>query len=180
MKTTIKNRKNIIISNSCSELARERLYPADLLIHLCKELFEKYNCPILLSGIEQDFNYYEQIIKNNLIKELPVENVAGKFSIDEFLFTLYNDCLFLITVDSAPLHYAYRLGVPTVSLWGPTNPVTRMKDSPIFKSVYLAVHCSPCTHQTTVLPCGGDNFCMKNMTTGFVMKKIEEVMSNLH
>jgi ADP-heptose:LPS heptosyltransferase len=69
--------------------------------------------------------------------------------------------------------------VPTVSLWGPTNPATRMKESGLFKAIYLSVHCSPCTHHTNVLPCGGNNFCMKNMSAALVMKKVEEVINNL-
>jgi len=172
-------KKYIVISNTCSELARVRLYPDVLLIQLTKKLWVKYNCPVLLSGNKTDFNYYEQILTNDSLAGLPIQNVAGKYSIEEFLSLLYNECRFLITVDSAPLHYAYRLGVPTISLWGPTNPATRMTESNNFKSVYLAVTCSPCTHHTNVLPCGGDNFCMKNMNTSIVMQKVEEVMNNL-
>jgi ADP-heptose:LPS heptosyltransferase len=141
-----------VISNTCSELARERLYPDNLLIQLCKELSIKYNSPILFSGTKADADYYDRILKNDLFADLPVQNIAGKYSIEEFISFLYNECLLLITVDSAPLHYAYRLGIPTVSLWGPTNPATRMKESLDFKPIYLAVHCSPCTHHTTVLP----------------------------
>lgn len=172
-------KKHIVISNTCSELARVRLYPDDLLIQLIRELWTKYNMQILLSGTKSDFKYYENILSRDLLTGLTAQNIAGKYSIEKILSLLYEDCSLLITVDSAPLHIAYRLGVPTVSLWGPTNPVTRMKESDTFKSVYLAVHCSPCTHHTTVLPCGGDNFCMKNMNTSLVMEKVEEVMNNL-
>jgi ADP-heptose:LPS heptosyltransferase len=173
-------RKYIIISNTCSELARERLYPDDLLIQLCKELSLKYNCPVLLSGTAADTSYYENILKDERLASLPVQHIAGKYTIEEFLFILYNDCLLLITVDSAPLHYAYRMGIPTVSLWGPTNPATRMKESANFKAVYLAAPCSPCTHHTTVLPCGGDNFCMKKMNSVLILEKAGEVINNLH
>jgi len=173
------HKRYIVISNSCSELARERLYPDALLIQLCSSLFAKYNLPVFLTGIKADWNYYETIIQNDPLKNVPIQNMAGSHSIEEFLSFLYHDCELLITVDSAPLHYAYRLGVPTVSLWGPTSPATRMKELALFKAVYLSVHCSPCTHHTSVLPCGGDNFCMKNMYTDTVMKKVEEVMTNL-
>jgi ADP-heptose:LPS heptosyltransferase len=176
---TNRDKKYIVISNTCSELARERLYPDDLFIQLCKGLWLKYRLPVLLSGTKADLDYYDTIIKNDQLAGMSIQNVAGNYSIEEFILFLYNDCRLLITVDSAPLHYAYRLGVPTVSLWGPTNPATRMKESPGFKPVYLSVHCSPCTHHTHVLPCGGDNFCMKNMSSALVLQKVEEVMSNL-
>lgn len=169
----------IIISNACSELAPERLYPNDLFIQLCAQLSIIYKLPILLSGSKADTAYYAQIMQHDSLKSLDIQNTAGKYSIEEFLSLLYNDCRLLITVDSAPLHYAFRLGVPTLSLWGPTHPATRMKQSPASLSVYLAVHCSPCTHHTTVLPCGGDNFCMKNMNVELVLKKTAELMNNL-
>jgi ADP-heptose:LPS heptosyltransferase len=54
-----------------------------------------------------------------------------------------------------------------------------MKETSDFKAIYLSVPCSPCTHHTIVLPCGGDNFCMKNIQVEMVMKKVDEVMSNL-
>jgi len=173
------HKKYILISNTCSELAPERLYPDDFLVELCTQLFVKYNHPIFLTGTKGDKNYYETILQKISLKDARIRNMAGSYSIEEFISLLYNDCGLLITVDSAPLHYAYRLGVPTVSLWGPTNPATRMKESALFKAVYLSVHCSPCTHHTSVLPCGGDNFCMKNMHTAMVMEKVEEVIHNL-
>jgi len=179
LKRTNTGKKYIIISNTCSELARERLYPDNLLIRLCKELYALYNYPILLSGTKADTDYYKKIIEHDLLKSVPVQNMAGKYSIEDFMSVLYNDCILLVTVDSAPLHYAYRLGIPTISLWGPSQPATRMKESRLFKALYLAVHCSPCTHHTTVLPCGGDNFCMKKMSPELVLQKVDEVMSNL-
>jgi ADP-heptose:LPS heptosyltransferase len=171
-------KKYIIINNTCSELARERLYPDDHLIILCHELYSIYHLPILLSGSSSDRKYYDELIKKDSVN-IPIENVAGNYSIDDLVNILYNACRLLITVDSAPLHYAYRLGVPTVSIWGPTNPATRMKETKIFKAVYQHVHCSPCTHHTTVLPCGGNNFCMKDILPAVVMEKVAEVMNNL-
>ena len=170
------NEDYIIINNTCSELARVRLYPDDLLVKLCHAIAVTYHCPIVLTGTEADHDYYERILSHELLRGLKIENRSGKQSIEQFLMSMNDNCRLLVTVDSAPLHYAWRLGIPTVSLWGPTNPSTRMQESPHFKSVYLAVPCSPCTHHTTVLPCGGDNFCMKNMSVEMILKKVEEVL----
>jgi ADP-heptose:LPS heptosyltransferase len=172
-------KKYIVISNTCSELSRERLYPQGLLATLCIELYSLCHCPILLSGTKTDFEQYENTLKDKRLAGLPVQNIAGKYSVEEFLSVLYHECRLLVTVDSAPLHFAYRLGVPTVSLWGPTNPATRMRETALFRPVYLSAPCSPCAHYTTVLPCGGDNFCMKNMSVAMVLQKVEEVMNNI-
>ncbi len=72
-------KKYIIISNTCSELARERLYPGNLLIQLCKELCTKYNYPILLSGTKADADYYKHILKNDLLAGLPHRRISFAF-----------------------------------------------------------------------------------------------------
>ncbi|MBC7947157.1 MAG: hypothetical protein H7Y42_04705 [Chitinophagaceae bacterium] len=173
-----RSKKYIVINNTCSELARERLYPNQLLAQLCRELFTRYQAPILLSGTLGDRDDLERMIKETGLSDLPITNIAGQHSIESFIALLYNECRLLITVDSAPLHYAYRLGVPLVALWGPTHPVTRMIESTSSRAIYLAVRCSPCTHHTSVLPCGGDNICMKHMEVSLVMGKVEEVMNS--
>jgi ADP-heptose:LPS heptosyltransferase len=175
---SLHNHSCIIINNACSELSRERIYPLDLLSQLCKNLFLMYRLPIILSGTTTDADYYQRIIADERLNNIPIRNLAGKQTIDELLGLLYRDCRLLITIDSAPLHYAYRLAVPTVSLWGPTHPATRITETPSFKAVYLAVHCSPCTHHTTLLPCGGNNFCMKNMSIDRILITVKDVMEN--
>lgn len=89
----------------------------------------------------------------------------------------------MVSVDSAPLHIGKKLGLPTISFWGPTNPMNYLAISEAEKHRhlyhYLGVHCSPCIHHTKVLPCGGDNFCMKdlkdNQLTGLANQMLKQL-----
>ena len=82
-----------------------------------------------------------------------------------------------------PLHIAKKLGLPTVSIWGPTDPRNYLKISPGEEgrhlSVYLGKSCSPCVHRNEKLPCGGDNICMKDIDASAVINKIEELLAGV-
>jgi ADP-heptose:LPS heptosyltransferase len=79
---------------------------------------------------------------------------------------LYHKCAAMVSIDSAPLHIGRALGLPMLSFWGPTNPHNYLapRAHAADHAVYLQAPCSPCVHFTEQLPCGGDNFCMKDIT----------------
>jgi ADP-heptose:LPS heptosyltransferase len=89
----------------------------------------------------------------------------------------------LVTIDSGPLHIARKLGLPTVSVWGPTNPGNYLKIHPGEEKRHLyhyePVACSPCVHHFETLPCGGNNICMQKITAAAVIKNIETLLQQL-
>ncbi len=89
----------------------------------------------------------------------------------------------LITIDSGPLHIARKLGLPTVSIWGPTDPDNYLKVRPHEQgrhlSYYLGAPCSPCIHRYEKLPCGGDNICMKRIQAKAIIEKIQALLYHL-
>ncbi len=66
-------------------------------------------------------------------------------------------------IDSALLHYARLFGVVSLSLWGPTDPDTRLKPCPGLKETirYQKIACSPCVHMAENPPCRGNNICIQ-------------------
>ena len=58
-----------------------------------------------------------------LIKSIIPEviNTTGKFTLGETA-ALLNRCRLLIANDSGPLHLGAAIGIPTIGLFGPTNP----------------------------------------------------------
>lgn len=179
------DKKYIAINNTCSDLSYMRKMPLDILQQVCELIIEKTPYHIALTGAPSDQQENEDFLNGYLGNHKQrVENIAGKLSIAEYYAFLHNEAVMMLTVDSAPLYIALKTGLPTVSVWGPTDPGHRftsdMWDSQRLKVHYLAVHCSPCLHHTKVLPCGGNNFCMKNMQATNIFTKIEGVISNLN
>lgn len=164
-----KEKKYIAINNTCSELGGDlRKIPALTLTGICGHIVETTPYDIAFTGAPSDRESIGTFIDNHLspIKQR-IRNTAGEFGFEEYYHFLQHECVAMISIDSAPLHIAMKLGMRTLSLWGPINPLHRFRFSGQHKhlSYYLATECSPCIHHTEVVPCGGDNICMKHMET---------------
>lgn len=155
----------IAINNNCSELAKERVLPDDLLIQVMLEVSAATSLGFALIGSKADFAYNEHLYNHPGLQTIHhrIINIAGTYPFLGFLNFLKRECALMLTIDSGPLHFAYRLNMPAVSVWGPTDPATRIPSAFAHPVLYLGVPCSPCVHHTDILPCGGDNFCMKNI-----------------
>lgn len=167
----------ISINNTCSELSPERKLPADKLQFICTWLLEHTSYKIALMGTKSDFALHEEFINTYFpAQKERIENACGKFSLPDYFDFLYTKTKALITIDSAPLHIANKLNVPNLSIWGPTTPESRINDSALHKSIFLGVSCSPCAHQTDVLPCGGDNICMKQISNSVIAECLVQML----
>lgn len=175
----------IAINNTCSDLSYMRKMIPAVLQQVCKHILEKTPYHIAFTGAPSDKQENDEFIQTYLSQYGDkVINIAGQYGFEAYYRFLHNECALMLTVDSAPLYIALKTGLPTVSVWGPTDPGHRFTpdtwDSERQKVHYLTPHCSPCLHHTTVLPCGGDNFCMKNMQATDIFAKIEGVINHLH
>ena len=177
------DKKYIAINNTCSDLSYMRKMPLDILQAVCQLIIEKTPYHIALTGAPSDKAENDDFLTNYMGGNSKVINIAGQYGLADYYRFLHNESVLMLTVDSAPLYIALKTGLPTVSVWGPTDPAHRfthdMWDSPRLKVHYLTPHCSPCLHHTKILPCGGDNFCMKNMLATDLFTKIEGVISHL-
>lgn len=167
----------IAINNTCSDLSIERKIPEPLLYRICMELLNVYpDFELALMGAPSD-RVQQERFKSNYFKDEPrVKVIAGQFSLPELYQYLYAHCMLVLTIDSMPLHIANLLGIPTVSIWGPSSPHALMRTGKNREVIYLSWHCSPCVHQK-VLPCGGDNQCMKQQQPGAILTAVQRLMT---
>lgn len=173
--------KFIAINNTCSELGGHlRKMNDETLVQICRYIAIEKKIPIALTGTLQDQKDIDQLIRNPLLADLGenLQNHAGRYQLDEFYSFLKNSCQALITIDSAPFHMATRLDVPTLSLWGPTNPHQRFEfNGPPHLFHYLQAHCSPCIHHSQNPPCGGNNFCMNALSVKSIKESIDKLIA---
>ncbi len=178
-------KKYIAINNTCSDLALVRKMPDDLLQKLCAWILENTNYQIALLGAPADKETNELFIANKLTngQKTKVINYAFNTSFETYYDFLYKQSAFVISIDSAPLHIAKKLGIPTISLWGPTNPTSYLKIREEEKKrhlfYYLNIPCSPCVHHTTHLPCGGNNICMKQMESKTILVLVQKLIEHI-
>ncbi len=119
--------------------ARKR-WPLLNFIRLIKVLIEETPYQVLLVGGKEDME--NAGIINSLIPE--VFNAAGKFTLGETA-ALLNRCQLLIANDSGPLHLGAAIGIPTIGLFGPTNPEQfHPYRQSLHRYIYKKLSCSPC------------------------------------
>ena len=171
----------IVINNTCSDLSPERKCPETILSVVCKWILANTNYKIAFAGAPSDKGNISNFINSKFNKEevLKTKNIAGEFSFENYYSFLYHECAVILTIDSAPLHIAKKLGIPTLTLWGPTNPLSRINSDSRNDFYYLAKDCSPCVHHTEILPCKGDNICMKHMQEDIIISKLTGLIKNI-
>lgn len=160
----------IAINNTCSELARERLLTKQQMKEVCAWIIDNTNYKIALLGAPSDRRDMEAFISE--MKMNKIENFAGSFSFSNYYQFLHNECKVMLTVDSAPLHIAQKLNMPTLSIWGPTTPQSRIEVNQNNKIIFHNVVCTPCAHISGALPCKGNNFCIKEIKGAEIIQEL--------
>jgi len=138
-------------------------------IEICKELINKLDVSLLLlwgPGDERD----AEKIKSELQDEI---TIAPETDVDE-MAALINNCDVVIANDSGPMHIAAALNIPTLGLFGPTDP---KKHGPYSdNSTYIIkddLDCIICNK----LVCPFNHECMLSISNEMVSYKIIELLN---
>ncbi len=168
----------IIINNTCTALSLERKLTQPMMVEILEYLLEKTKLKIILSGAPPDFNENEDLTR--IVQNNRLENIAGKYSFSDWMDYIYRNGCCMISVDSAPLHIARKMGIPNLSIWGPTDPDHRLlyddKHYPYTDTIYVKKACSPCVHIHNHPPCGGDNICIKDLDMKMIKIKLDKLI----
>jgi lipopolysaccharide heptosyltransferase II len=140
---------------------------AEKWIEICRELINKFDVSLLLlwgPGDEKDVDKIKSKLKHDIL-------LSPETDVDE-MSALINNCDVIIANDSGPMHIAATLNVPTLGLFGPTNPKNHGPYNT--KSDYIIkddLHCIICNKLT----CPYDHECMKELPVNEVIKKVEQL-----
>ncbi len=120
--------------------------------HLAKEL----NAEVLLFGGGDDRETAEQVRGQ---AQTDMINLAGRASLVDSVH-LISQCRLFLSNDSGLMHVAGGLNIPTVAIFGSTNPVTTSPAGERTMLVRKETSCSPCLKKT----CPTDFRCMTAVT----------------
>lgn len=116
---------------------------------------------VVLFGGKSDWETAEQVRKN---ARADMINIAGKTTLQEAIYCI-SQCRLFISNDSGLMHVAGALNIPTVAIFGSTNPVTTSPAGEKTILVRKPVSCSPCLKKT----CPTDFRCMTLITVDDVV-----------
>jgi lipopolysaccharide heptosyltransferase II len=116
----------------------------------------------------------EQVFAQRLVEALGLNatDLTGKTTLLELMQHLRR-CQLLLTNDTGTMHLAAHLGVPTVSIFGSTEPALTGPMGNGHAVIRHHVECSPCF----LRECPLDFRCMKAVTVGEVVEKVRAKLS---
>lgn len=131
-----------------------------------EKLSAKYNCRYVILGGKSDAAKEFYLPEGTL-------DFRGKISMTESAEVLRRADYF-IGGCSAPLHLASAVGTPALAFYGPSTPA---KWAPRHKCIVVSKlpQCSPCSRIGYGYYCGGENFCMKNISVDDALTQFENL-----
>jgi len=131
-------------------------WPAERFAEVADRLSDDPGCRVLLFGSEGDRESVELVRRN--AKRNPV-SLAGQTGLREAI-ALIARCGLFISNDSGLMHVAGALGVPTVAVFGSTNPAATSPPGSRSVVIWKGIPCSPCLKKE----CPTDFRCMTEIT----------------
>lgn len=131
---------------------------------------DKFHARILVIGGRGERALVERVAKNAGAK-----HVYTAFPSMRELVGLLQGCNLLICNNSGPLHLAASLGVPTVSVMGPTDPALWWPRGENQSVIRKDVGCGPCSRGTC-----GKHSCLELITAEEVFNKARELMERVY
>ena len=129
---------------------------------------EQIDCTFVVVGVGRDEPIVRDLLKGFDGK---VENLVGRTSLAQLIEELRGMQL-LVTNDTGTMHLAASLGVPTIALFGSTEPTLTRPLGPDHTIIRHQVECSPCYQRE----CPIDFRCMQAITPEEVAEAVLDLV----
>jgi heptosyltransferase-2 len=130
-------------------------WPADRFASAADRLSEELGAQAALLGSMADSEAAAAVART---MKSPVTNLCGRTDLRTFVGVV-SSLEALLANDSGAMHLGASLGIPTVGVFGPTNPDETHPVGPRATFVRGVAECSPCSHVT----CPIDHRCMTSV-----------------
>ncbi len=137
------NHKYVLIHAAAAH--PDKLYPLDSWSKLIHRLYNELGLIPVFSGDKQDTAIYEELTALSGLGGIAL-NFAGRLSLRESM-ALYSLMSLAVCVDSGPAHLCAAAQVPTIAIFGPTDPVRWRPYGPNNQAVFDdTLPCRPCNY----------------------------------
>ncbi len=147
-------------------------WPAERFAEVADRAANTWGASVIILGSEKEIG-----IGNTVLRSMKsnATNFCGRLSLRASVGVL-SFCDYFVTNDSGLMHIAAALGVPTIAIFGSTDPVATGPRSPKAIVIKHQIPCAPCFKRV----CPTDFQCMLSIKTDEVWKSLvrlrEEVM----
>jgi ADP-heptose:LPS heptosyltransferase len=145
---------------------QSKSWPEEYFIELADILIEELDLrPIIIWGGE-----LEERMSSRIVSRVPKAVKAPHTGIAK-LGALIGKLKLLVTLDSGPKHIAVIQGIPTVTLFGPTDPCIWDPMTSEHRAIYLGLPCSPCREKRCE-----PNRCLTGITAREVADEVADLL----
>lgn len=148
-------------------------WPAQRFAQTAAILARKLGAPVAVFGSAGEAGLCQHVAGQLQQAGITTFNWAGRTSLEEFI-ELAAGCRLFLTNDSGAMHVAAALGVPTVAVFGPTDPTATGPLGPATAIVREQVECAPCK----LRHCPIDHRCMQQVPVARVVAAALELVES--
>lgn len=142
-------------------------WPADRFAKIGDLAVRNWGAKVMVMGSRSEMDICKNLCASMRHKAL---NLCGRTSLGEAM-GLISQCRFFVTNDSGLMHIAAGLGVPTVAIFGPTDPVATGPRGPKTRIIKHDIKCSPCLEPE----CPTDHRCMLSIEPEQVWEEMRDL-----
>ena len=146
-------------------------WPSERFARIGDWAVERWGARVVIMGSEKEMDICRSL--SGSMEKRPV-NLCGRTSLGEAMGVI-NQCRFFVTNDSGLMHMAAALRVPTVAVFGSTDPVATGPRGPNCRIVKHDIECAPCLKPT----CSRDFRCMLSIEPEEVWEAMEALREDL-
>ena len=155
------DRKPLIILNPGAQYGAAKLWKAEYFAQLADRFIEENHATVLISATPKERGIVEQIRSH--MRNTPVD-LSDKGMTLGSLKEVVRRCDLMVTNDTGPRHIAAAMGVPVVTVFGPTYPEWTEIYFAKERQVSVKVFCGPCQKKI----CPLDHRCMTQVSPAMV------------
>jgi ADP-heptose:LPS heptosyltransferase len=148
----------------------EKRWGVESYAQLCDLLHEQWHLPIVLTGSIQEAELGRIITR---LSSATIVDLTGKIPF-RTAAALVRRSRMLICNDSAIMHVAVAFGVPSLSVFGPSNPRSLMPVSKVNQWITSELDCSPCYCNGIFEGCSHLR-CMTELQPAKIMDRLNEM-----
>lgn len=167
----VKERKFLVGLSPGAIFGDAKRWPPDRFARIGDWAIEKWGAKVLIMGSRKEMDICNVLC--SLMNHRAI-NVCGRTSLEEAM-GLICLCNFFVTNDSGLMHIAAALGVPTVAIFGSTDPMTTGPRGTRARIVKHDIECAPCLKPS----CPTDHQCMLLIKAEDVWEEMEELRGKI-
>lgn len=153
--------------------AHYKHWPVEYFAKVNDGLVKRFNAKTIIFGSSEEAELCDEFLK--LTKYKPI-SVCAKTTLGQFA-GLIKRCKIVVCNDGGPLHIAVSLGVKTVSIFGPVDPLV-YGPYPIdaHKVIFADLSCRPC-YRRFKLPRCIEKYCLKKISPEVVSEAVGDILN---